>query len=446
MKFSQEMELELFGHMLQDEEYLFSYYKLLTDYQASSFAMEWVRQELVSWCSLYKGVPPIDYWNTKAENELGGEQKENVLSVVKGLSERKSKFAEFAKDQFIDFLSSTHIEKAYQEGKLLFQRTMDVSLFSAKVKHGLLEAERIKYGTGTDNVFDWLEQRPKRESQRGIISDGLRLGIPKLDEQFVFRRGTLTAFLGAYKRYKSIMLNHCGFAAMLQGYNVLHVSYENTLQQVGDRYDSRFTGVDYKRMTRALVSEEELKVIDVVFEKLESLPNRLKIQLCKPYRDAINVINSAVEKTIEMESWALDILIVDYVNLCASEKRIDDDYKRIELACWDMQSMAKERDITVITACQAKLGAEEQDSLKGGDTAGSVGILRAADNQIAINQTSDEYKKGIIRLSPLLFRDDEIVTRDIPLNHELTRMCVSRESDALWKEMEDEKIGERQPK
>jgi hypothetical protein len=32
------------------------------------------------------------------------------------------------------------------------------------------------------------------------------------------------------------------------------------------------------------------------------------------------------------------------------------------------------------------------------------------------------------------------------LNHELTRMCVSRESDALWKEMEDEKIGERQPK
>jgi len=189
--------------------------------------------------------------------------------------------------------------------------------------------------------------------------------------------------LGAYKRYKSIMLHHCGFAALLQGYNVLHVSYENTLQQVGDRYDSRFTGVEYKRMVRNLITNEEAEGMDLVFEKLDKLSNRLKIQLCKPYKDTVNVTDTAIDK-LRGTGWNPDLILFDYMNLVSCDRRLDDDYKRIELACWDMQELSKVRDVIVISACQAQKGAEDQESLKGSDTAGSVGILRAADNQIAI--------------------------------------------------------------
>ena len=439
MKFSQEMELEFFARLVQDVEYIETYVDVIENYQGSSFAVEWVRAELLGYYKKYKGLPPKEFWMAQIENKFGTmkDRKEMVTSVITTLLERKSKYEEFAKEQFLDYMSSISLEKHIEEGRRLFQSSMDVSLYLARISQGLVEAERTRFGANPERVFDWLGQRKKRESRRGVISDGLRLGIKKLDEQFVFRRGTTTAFLGAYKRYKSIMLHHCGFAGMLQGYNVLHVSYENTLQQVGDRYDSRFTGVDYKRMVKNLITGTEVDVMDTVFEKLEDLPNKLKIEICKPYYDTVSVTARAIQKLEIVEGWVPDIVITDYVNLVACEKRIDDDYKRIELAVWDMQNLAKERDIICITACQALKGAEDQESLKGSDTAGSVGILRAADNQIGINQTGDEYKQGIIRLSPLHFRDDEIVSRDIPLHAELARMCVSKDSDALWGELSE---------
>jgi len=320
----------------------------------------------------------------------------------------------------------------------LFQRTLDVNLFFSKITEGLVDSERLRYGKNPDKVVDWLEQRPKRESRRGLISEGLKLGIPLLDDQLTFKRGTLSLFQGPYKRYKSIMLHHCGFAALLQGYNVLHVSYENTEQQVGDRYDSRFTMIDYKRMVRNLISIEEKELMETVFERLEKLPNRLKIQLCVPYEDNIDVVEKGIVKLKNVHSWAPDVVILDYINLPACKKKdIEDDYKRIELVCWDLQNLGKLKDMVMISACQSVKGAEDENDLKGSDTAGSVGILRACDNQIAINQTDEEFKQGIIRLSPLFFRDDELITKNIPMNHELTRMCVSRESDNLWRELEE---------
>jgi len=437
MKFSQELEFEFFARLLQDAEYIESYSEQLKKYHGLSFPIEWIRTEILKWNKDYKGLPPKEYWEVKTSNELPEDKRKIVLSTVETLLTREKKFEEFAKDQFIDFISSQTLEKSYEEGKSLFQRTLDINLFFSKINQGLVDSEKLKYGKNPDKVVDWLEQRPKRESRRGLISEGLKLGIPLLDDQVNFKRGTLSIFQGPYKRYKSIMLHHCGFAALLQGYNVLHVSYENTEQQVGDRYDSRFTMIDYKRMVRNLISPEEKELMETVFARLEKLPNKLKIQLCVPYEDTIDVIEKSIDKLHTVHSWTPDVIIVDYINLPACKKKdIEDDYKRIELVCWDIQNVGKTKDMIMISACQSVKGAEDANDLKGSDTAGSVGILRACDNQIAINQTDEEFKQGIIRLSPVIFRDDELITKDIPLNHELTRMCVSRESDVLWGELE----------
>jgi len=438
MKFSQELEFEFFARLLQDADYIESYSEQLKKYKGLSFPIEWIRIEILKWNKDYKGLPPNEYWAFKAENELQEDKRKIILSTVETLLNHEKKFEEFAKDQFIDFICSQSLEKSYEEGQSLFQRTLDVNLFFSKITEGLVDSERLRYGKNPDKVVDWLEQRPKRESRRGLISEGLKLGIPLLDDQLTFKRGTLSLFQGPYKRYKSIMLHHCGFAALLQGYNVLHVSYENTEQQVGDRYDSRFTMIDYKRMVRNLISIEEKELMETVFERLEKLPNRLKIQLCVPYEDNIDVVEKGIVKLKNVHSWAPDVVILDYINLPACKKKdIEDDYKRIELVCWDLQNLGKLKDMVMISACQSVKGAEDENDLKGSDTAGSVGILRACDNQIAINQTDEEFKQGIIRLSPLFFRDDELITKNIPMNHELTRMCVSRESDNLWRELEE---------
>jgi len=197
MKFSQELELEFFGRLLQDPEYISRFVEVLRDYQASSFAMEWIREELVKWNGKYGGIPAPEFWDSQASNELDGERKDQVLSVVKNLLKREDQFAEFARDQFLDFMASRNLEKSFEEGRALFQSKMDINLFMSKVSQGLTDAERTRFGSDPDKIFDWLEQRPKRESRRGIISEGLRLGIPKLDEQFVSRRGTVTVFFGS---------------------------------------------------------------------------------------------------------------------------------------------------------------------------------------------------------------------------------------------------------
>jgi len=438
MKFTQELEIEFFSAVLKDPKFIGRYVESFKNYRGSTFSMEWIRDELIKWYDKYKNLPAIEVWKSLIENQLDGENRKLVSSVVENLMNRESKAGEYAADSFLDFMSSKELERCVEEGRVLFQKTLDVSLYMSKLSEGLTLSERIRYGSNIDRVYDWLEQRKLRESKRGIISSGLKLGIPQLDEQFVFRRGTLTVFQGPYKRYKSIILHHCGFAGLLQGYNVLHVSFENTLQQVGDRYDSRFTGVDYKRMVRALTTGDEQRVMSTVFERLENLPNKLKIQRCAPYVDTVKTVEIAIDKLYRIGGWMPDIILFDYINLIACTKNIEDDYKRIELACWDMQNLGRERDIINISACQSQKGAEDRDDLKGSDTAGSVGILRASDNQIAINQTPEEKRMKIIRLSPVVFRDDDIITKDVPLNAELTRMCISRESDSLWGELDED--------
>jgi hypothetical protein len=434
MKLTDAMEMEFFTHLLQNPEYLHEYIGLLKEYTGSNYEFEWIRKQLVTWKdSNYEGLPPIEYWKAIAENNLGEKESGKILLIIENLISKKPEYEDIAKDQFLDFITTQKLERAYNEGQQLYQQTLDVNYWMAKMWMGLREAEKITTGSKSPS-HNWLEEKEIRARNRGTVAEGLRLGIQEMDEQFTFRRGTLSAFLGPYKRYKSIMLHHCGFAAMLQMNNVLHVTFENTLQQTGDRYDSRFTHVDYKRMCKNLLVEDELEQMEKVYERMGNFPNRLEILPCIPYTDTVRFIEKTIDKLSLTKGWGVDVLIVDYLNIVGIEdKRIaGDDYKRIEVVVWELQNLGKSRNFAVISACQTVKGAEEREHLKKADTAGSVGILRACDNLIAINQTKEEFGQGNIRLSPLLFRDDEIVHEDVTMHHDLSRMCVSEEGDNLW--------------
>ena len=96
--------------------------------------------------------------------------------------------------------------------------------------------------------------------------------------------------------------------------------------------------------------------------------------------------------------------------------------------------VGKER--VVVTASQAKAEALEVDRIDERHQGKSVGISQAVDATIAINQTKEERREGIIILSPLYLRDGFIMKEEIVLNSDLSRMCISREQRDLWEEVE----------
>ena len=200
MKFTDAMEMEFFTHLLQNPDYLKEYYSLLTEYTGSNFEFEWIRKQLVTWKeSNYEGLPPIEYWKAIAENNLGEKESGKILLMLENLISKKPEYEDIAKDQFLDFMTTQKLEQAYNEGQSLYQQTLDVNYWMAKMWMGLREAEKITTGAKSDS-HNWLSERGARERQRGTVADGLRIGIQEMDEQFVFRKGTLSAFLGPYKR------------------------------------------------------------------------------------------------------------------------------------------------------------------------------------------------------------------------------------------------------
>ena len=388
-------------------------------------------------------------WNPLAlgllDQELIGqqdeEQKEKYKLQITNLFSRELTFSEDAVKKFKGYMAFCAINLFVSDSFQAYQSTGRIDYLLQSVREGVVKAEDL-ISDDQLNILDYAERYDQRQETRRLerinptITPKILTGIRGIDSQFEIKAPMLVDFLAPFKRYKSVFLNAMGFSALLQGFNVLHVVFENTVELTEDRYDAMFAHINYDRVRTLALTPEEKYNMDYVFNWVNGWQNRLKIVKCIPNETTVTQVEEELEKFRNRDGFSPDVEIWDYLNIIAPSKRISEERLQQRQIVWDLKNHAEKWNVAVIEASQANMEGARAERLEMGHRGKSIDISQGINLCIAINQTDQERDDGIIVLSPMFSRERPIIQPEIVLDSDIPRMLVSRELLNLWKQAE----------
>lgn len=346
-------------------------------------------------------------------------------------------FVADASKLFKGYVAHCTITSGVKEALENYNRTDRIDYLLKELRKSVSKSAEILAGDNI-KIVDYIDNYEERQRWRKELRDNpnlnptVKTGIAGLDSQFQFRAPMLVDFIAPFKRYKSIFLNSMGFAALLQGFNVLHVTYENTIELTNSRYDSMFSLIDYNRISNMYITQEEKNNIDSIFNWMKQWPNRLKVMKCYSKKTTVPEIAEFTERMRDRENWKPDVVVVDYLNLIAPSTPEKEERLQQGRVVWDLKEYADTFNVLIFEASQSNMGGATSDRLQLDHRGKSIDISQGINTSIAINQTKEEREAGIIVLEPAFSREFQILKPEIPLDSDISKMLVSRELPNLW--------------
>jgi hypothetical protein len=353
------------------------------------------------------------------------------------LYQKELEFEDDASKKFRAYISYCIANSKVRDAFTGFEKTSRIDFLLDSLTETVESAKRALEGNKY-KLVDYADNYETRMSHRKLVRDNpsisprILTGIRELDIQFTFKAPMVIDLLAPFKRYKSIFLNAFGYAALLQGFDVAHITYENSEEMTMDRYDAIFTELNYERISNLIITPDERQSIDKTFEWMSRWKNRLKIIKGIPEETSVLDINAALEAHRRTDNWTPDVMIFDYLNIIAPSKRHKEDWKDQKQIVWDLKWLAEKWNVPIFEASQAKIEGATANRLNMGHRGLSTAISQALDCCIAIDQTEEEREEGLIILSPHFVRGAQILIPEIVLESDLPRMIVSRELHRLW--------------
>ncbi len=124
---------------------------------------------------------------------------------------------------------------------------------------------------------------------------------------------------------------------------------------------------------------------------------------------SISEIKTLLDIWERRENFVPDVIVIDYADILEADpdiKRLD--WRNQNNKIWQrLRSLSQERHCLVITATQAAASSYDKEKIKLTDFSEDKRKYAHVTAMYALNQTDEEKKLGIMRLSELVIRDDE---------------------------------------
>jgi len=230
----------------------------------------------------------------------------------------------------------------------------------------------------------------------GVEKERISTLIPALDKSLHGGLGAeeLVVVVGGAGKGKTTFLINLGWAAMLQGKNVLYVTLEVSRFRIYQRTWSLATGlsVDY------IMQHTEEAVERIKQHKLKKAWGKFKvIESPKGVTSVIN-IDSYIDKVYYSQNFAPDLLIVDYGDLLRPVKHYESDWKEAGEIFSDLRRIAVKRQISVVTASQLNREGAKKTLAKGTDISRSWSKVADADVVLILNRTEEDDMRNRMRI------------------------------------------------
>ena len=206
---------------------------------------------------------------------------------------------------------------------------------------------------------------------------------------------------------KSLFMCHCAAAALLQGKNVLYITLEMAEEKIAERIDANLLNVPIQKL-----AELPKSMFD---KKIASLAKKTQGKLIiKEYPTAsahVGHFKSLVSDLALKRSIKPDIIFVDYLNICASERyksSVVNSYTYVKSIAEELRGFACQCGVPIVSATQTTRSGYGSTDVDLTDTSESFGLPATADLMFALISTDELESLGQIMVKQLKNRYNDL--------------------------------------
>ena len=200
---------------------------------------------------------------------------------------------------------------------------------------------------------------------------------------------------------KSLFMCHVAAAALLGGKNVLYITAEMAEEKIAERIDANLLNVPIQEIT---------ELPKVMFdEKVTKLSQKTQGSLIiKEYPTASahsGHFRALLNELALKKSFRPDIIFVDYLNICASERYRAgsnvNSYTVVKAIAEELRGLACEANVPIVSATQTTRSGYGSSDVELTDTSESFGLPATADFMFALISTDELEELGQIMVKQL---------------------------------------------
>ncbi len=188
---------------------------------------------------------------------------------------------------------------------------------------------------------------------------------------------------------KSLLLLNLAYSGVVHDKKVLYITLEDSEDMVLKKFDTIFTGLEFKTVKRHPSKVASMK------PRFMRHANKLYVKDYTSGGCSIGKIRALLSKPNMRDT---DLLILDYIDELPASNSRGDRWQEVEDSTRELKAMAHDLKIPVWTATQTSSSSYYKENVDLKDTYGGKGKIHVAHIVLVICQTEKELKNGILRI------------------------------------------------
>jgi len=286
------------------------------------------------------------------------------------------------------------------------------SFINGKIKNGDFKSktstneieDRIKkiYDIGDEEDYGKEVLEDIDSALRKEFREPISTGIKLIDEATGrgLGRGEMAIVLAALGVGKTTILTKIANTAYDDGYNVLQIVFEDTIDQIRRKHYCIWSGVPLMEMDNR-IDEVREKIVDYKNQKRN---NHLVVKRFSQENTTIPDIRAWMLRHEKKFGFKFDIVVLDYLDCVESHKRTSDRNEAELVVVKSFEAMAGELNIPCWTALQANRGGVDQEWVYASQMGGNIKRAQKTHFLMSVAKTQEQKKNGVANIQILKAR------------------------------------------
>ena len=208
---------------------------------------------------------------------------------------------------------------------------------------------------------------------------------------------------------KSLFMCHVAASCLLQGKNVLYITCEMAEEKIAERIDANLLNVPVQKLQEMPKAMFEKKITNLAKKTQGKL-------IIKEYPTAsahVGHFKSLISDLALKRSIRPDIIFVDYLNICASQRykgSIVNSYTYVKAIAEELRGFACECNVPIVSATQTTRSGYGSTDVDLTDTSESFGLPATADLMFALISTEELEGMNQIMVKQLKNRYNDLTS------------------------------------
>ena len=206
---------------------------------------------------------------------------------------------------------------------------------------------------------------------------------------------------------KSLFMCHVAAATLLQGKNVLYITCEMSEEKIAERIDANLLNTPIQDLAGLPQQLYESKVTNL----MKKTNGKLIIKEYPTASAHVGHFRSLLNDLSLKRSFRPDIIFVDYLNICTSQRfkaSFVNSYTLVKGIAEELRGLAVEQGVPIVSATQTTRSGYGSTDVDLTDTSESFGLPATADLMFALISTEESEQLGQILVKQLKNRYNDL--------------------------------------